>query len=158
MIRWIWLVPLMPPLDPNPLRVVLDGYQMLVRGDVMRGKYRNSYKHPEPFVPNEVTNVKFDLPDIYHTFKKGHKIMVHIQSSWFPLVDRNPQTFVNIYKAKREDFQKSTHKLYHSKKYPSRLEFKILKNWMIINWWVVRKRFLIFLFNNYHKKYLGDLT
>jgi len=117
----------MPVLRPNPMRLILDGYQMLVRGDVMRGKYRNSFEHPKPFVPNEVANVKFELPDIFHTFKKGHKIMVQIQSSWFPLVDRNPQTFVNIYQAKEEDFQKATHKVFHSKKFPSRLELKILK-------------------------------
>lgn len=118
----------MPILDPNPLRIVLSGYQMLVRGDVMRGKYRNSFLHPEPFVPDQVTNMKLDLLDIFHTFKKGHKIMIQIHSSWFPLVDRNPQKFVNIYEAKEEDFLHATHRVYHSKKFPSRLEFKILEN------------------------------
>jgi putative CocE/NonD family hydrolase len=116
----------MPELDPNPLSIVLDGYQMLVRGDVLRGRYRNSFVHPEPFVPGKVTEVKFEIPDIFHTFKKGHRIMVQIQSSWFPLVDRNPQTFVNIYKAKPEDFQRATHRVFHSKEYPSHLEIKLL--------------------------------
>lgn len=91
----------------------MGAYQMLVRGEVMRGKYRNSFEKPEAFVPNQITTVKFSLPDVAHTFKKGHRIMVQIQSSWFPLVDRNPQKFVNIYEAKESDFQKATIKIYH---------------------------------------------
>jgi uncharacterized protein len=91
----------------------MGAFQMLVRGEVMRGKFRNSFEKPEAFVPNQVTTVKFSLPDVAHTFKKGHRIMVQIQSSWFPLVDRNPQKFVNIYEAKESDFQKATIKIYH---------------------------------------------
>lgn len=92
---------------------VMSGYQMLVRGEVFRGKYRNSYAKPEAFVPGKVTTVKYELPDVAHVFKKGHKVMVQVQSSWFPLVDRNPQKFIDIYHATDADFQKSTIKVYH---------------------------------------------
>ena len=74
----------------------MGGYQMLVRGDVMRGKYRESFEKPVPFRPEEVTTVKFRLPDVAHTFLPGHRVMIQVQSSWFPLVDRNPQPFTNI--------------------------------------------------------------
>jgi uncharacterized protein len=92
----------------------MGGYEMLVRGEIMRGKYRNSFEKPEPFVPNKITNVKYALPDIAHTFKKGHRIMIQIQSSWFPLADRNPQQFLNIYNAEEKDYIKSNIKIYHS--------------------------------------------
>ena len=92
---------------------LMSGYQMLVRGEVFRGKFRNSFAKPEPFVPGKVTQVKYELPDIAHTFKKGHRIMVQVQSSWFPLVDRNPQKFIDIYHAKDSDFQKATIKVFH---------------------------------------------
>jgi putative CocE/NonD family hydrolase len=105
----------------------MAGYQMLVRGEVMRGKFRNSFERPEPFTPNKVEEVKFYLPDVAHTFKKGHHIMVQIQSSWFPLVDRNPQKFVNIYEASANDFQKADIRIYHSNQYPSSIEVKVLK-------------------------------
>lgn len=95
-------------------KYVMGGYQMLVRGEVMRGRYRNSFEKPEPFIANKITRVNFTLPDVAHTFKKGHKMMVQIQSSWFPLVDRNPQKFVDIYHAKEEDFQKATIRVYHT--------------------------------------------
>ena len=94
-------------------KYMMDGYQMLVRGEVMRGKFRNSFEKPEPFVPNKITNVKYTLPDIAHTFKKGHRLMIQVQSTWFPLVDRNPQKFTDIYHAKESDFQKATIKVYH---------------------------------------------
>jgi putative CocE/NonD family hydrolase len=106
--------------------VEMGGYQMLVRGDVMRGKFRNSYENPEPFVPDQVTKVAFSLQDVNHCFLKGHKIMVQVQCSWFPLVDRNPQVFVDIYNAKEEDFRKATQRVYHSKKYPSHLKISVL--------------------------------
>lgn len=93
---------------PENNNYLMDGYQMLVRGEVFRGKFRNSFEKPEPFVPNKATRVKYELPDVAHTFKKGHRIMVQIQSSWFPLVDRNPQKFTDIYKATEKDFQKAT--------------------------------------------------
>ena len=82
----------------------MGGYEMLVRGEVMRGRYRNSFEKPEAFVPGKITEVRYQLPDVAHTFKKGHRIMVQIQSTWFPLVDRNPQQFVNIYTCNKSDF------------------------------------------------------
>ena len=91
----------------------MEGYQMLVRGEIMRGRFRNSFAKPEPFVPGKVTDVKYTLPDIAHTFKKGHKLMIQIQSSWFPLADRNPQKFVDIYTCDDSDFQRSTIRIYH---------------------------------------------
>ena len=106
----------------------MGGYQMLVRGEVMRGKFRNSFEKPEAFSPNKVTPVKFTLPDVAHTFLKGHKLMVQIQSSWFPLVDRNPQKYVNIYTASDSDYQKATIRIYHDATRPSFLTLPVLKN------------------------------
>jgi len=111
----------------NGKDIKIGGYQMLVRAEVMRGKYRNSFETPSPFVPNQVTEVKFDLPGVMHTFKKGHKIMVQVQNSWFPLVDRNPQTFTNIYKAKEEEFIKATQRIYHDKEHSSGVIVNVLK-------------------------------
>ncbi|MES2328433.1 MAG: CocE/NonD family hydrolase [Bacteroidota bacterium] len=91
---------------------LMNNYQMLVRGDIMRGKFRNSFEKPEAFVPNKPTQVKYTMPDVAHTFKKGHRIMIQVQSSWFPLADRNPQKFVDIYKATEADFQKATIRIY----------------------------------------------
>ena len=105
----------------------MAGYQMLVRGEVMRGKFRKSFETPAPFAPNKVEEVRFYLPDIAHTFKKGHRLMVQIQSSWFPLVDRNPQKFINIYEASPADFQKADVKIYHSSQYPSNISVQVLK-------------------------------
>jgi len=93
-------------------RQALAGYQKLVRGEVMRGKFRNSLERPEPFVPGQRTPVEWALNDICHTFRKGHRLMVQVQSSWFPLMDRNPQVFTDIYSAKAEDFQKATHRVF----------------------------------------------
>ncbi|MGQ9619985.1 MAG: CocE/NonD family hydrolase, partial [Bacteroidales bacterium] len=124
------LIDVFPPDTKAPedkdIKVPLGGYQMLVRGEVFRGRYRNSFEHPEPFTPGKVTEVKYELPDVSHTFKKGHKIMIQIQNSWFPLVDRNPQKFVNIYKCSEEDFQKATHRIYHDSKYPTNLKVMVL--------------------------------
>lgn len=102
--------------------VDVSGYQMMVRGDIFRGKYRNSFEKPEPFVPGEVTRVSFTLPDISHCFRKGHRMMIQVQSSWFPLFDRNPQTFTDIYNCGEEAFQKATHRVYHSTEYPSSIK------------------------------------
>ncbi|MBI2946741.1 MAG: CocE/NonD family hydrolase [Verrucomicrobia bacterium] len=113
---------------PNPRQVRMGGYQMLVRGEVMRGRFRNSYEHPEAFEPNKATKVSFELQDVLHTFKRGHRVMVQIQSSWFPLVDRNPQKFVpNIYKAEREDFIKATQRIFRSKAQPTHLKVGVLE-------------------------------
>jgi putative CocE/NonD family hydrolase len=110
-------------VSPYPM----GGYQMLVRGEVMRGKFRKSFENPVPFTSGKVEEVKFYLPDVAHTFKKGHRIMVQIQSSWFPLVDRNPQRFVNIYEASANDFQKADIKIYHSNQHPSSISLPVLK-------------------------------
>jgi putative CocE/NonD family hydrolase len=123
------LIDVFPPdtkADDPDLKYPLGGYQMLVRGEVFRGKYRNSFEKPEPFVPGKVTEVKYELPDIAHTFKKGHRIMVQVQNSWFPLVDRNPQKFVNIYKCSDTDFQKATQIIYHDVNNPSHIKVSML--------------------------------
>jgi uncharacterized protein len=111
---------------PNPGNVQMGGFQMLVRGDVMRAKFRDSYEKPEPLVPNRPTRVSFVLQDVHHSFLKGHKIMVQVQSSWFPLVDRNPQKFVDIYKAVDGDFQKATHRIYRSSSLYSQLKVGVV--------------------------------
>ncbi len=116
-----------PDNQPNPCNVRMGDFQMLLAGEVLRGKYRNSFEKPEPFVPNEVTKVEFDLRDKCHCFLKGHRIMVQIQSTWFPVIDRNPQKFVDIYHADEEDFQKATHKIYRSTKYSSHLKLRVLE-------------------------------
>ncbi|MCJ7819718.1 MAG: CocE/NonD family hydrolase [Bacteroidales bacterium] len=105
----------------------MGGYQMLVHGEVFRGRYRNSFENPEPFVPGKIEHVKFDIGDVAHTFQKGHRIMVQVQSSWFPLVDRNPQQFVNIYEAKESDFQKATIRIYHNEENASNIILPVLK-------------------------------
>ncbi len=102
-----------------PRMYPMGGYEMLVRGEIMRGKYRNNYENPEPFEPGKVTTVKYALPDVAHTFKKGHRLMIQVQSSWFPLVDRNPQKFTNIYDCDDSDFVPSTIRIYHDSQHPS---------------------------------------
>ncbi len=108
-----------PDNDPDPENVRMGGFQQLVRGEAFRGKFRNSFSNPEPFIPGEITGIKYTMPDIFHTFRKGHRIMVQVQSSWFPLVDRNPQQFEDIYQAKPQDFKKATQRIYRSKAAPS---------------------------------------
>jgi len=116
-----------PDPVPNPKNLMMGGYQMLVRGEIMRGKYRNSFENPEPFTPNAITKVNYPLPDVAHTFKKGHRIMIQIQNSWFPLADRNPQKFMDIYQAQPSDFQKATQRIYHDSQNSSSLTLQILK-------------------------------
>jgi putative CocE/NonD family hydrolase len=105
----------------------MGGYEMLVRGEIMRGKFRNSFEKPEPFVPGEITEVKWELPDVAHTFLKRHRIMIQVQSSWFPLADRNPQQFMDIYKADDKDFQKATIRIHHSGVNQSKIILPVLK-------------------------------
>jgi putative CocE/NonD family hydrolase len=111
-----------PDPSPNPTGVRMGGYQQLVRGEPFRGKFRHGYDRPEPFVPGEVDTVKFTLPDICHTFRTGHRIMIQIQSSWFPLADRNPQTFCDIYRARPEDFRKATHRVHRNARHATGLK------------------------------------
>ena len=105
----------------------MSGYQQMVRSEAMRGKFRNGFDKPQPFEPGKITPVNFELQDVLHTFKKGHRIMVQVQSTWFPLIDRNPQKFEDIMKAKDSDFQKATHKVYTSKEHPSYLKVRVLQ-------------------------------
>jgi putative CocE/NonD family hydrolase len=118
---------LMPGYPQNGNDVPMGGYQKLVRGEVMRGRYRKSFENPEPFVPGETVQVRFELQDVAHTFKKGHRIMIQVQSSWFPLVDRNPQKFVDIYHCDEDDFQVATQRVYNNAVFPSYIEVKVLK-------------------------------
>jgi putative CocE/NonD family hydrolase len=104
-----------PRTDVPPPSVTMGGYQQLVRGEPFRGKFRHSFEKPEPFTPGKVDEINFTMQDVNHTFRRGHRIMVQIQSSWFPLTDRNPQTFVNIPDAQPADFVKATERVYHAK-------------------------------------------
>jgi putative CocE/NonD family hydrolase len=116
-----------PDNDPNPADIRMGGYQQLVRGEPFRAKFRNGLEEPEPMVPGELTRIAFDMPDICHVFRRGHRIMVQVQSSWFPLFDRNPQTWVdNIFLADEADFVAATHRLYHEPQQASYLEVKVL--------------------------------
>jgi predicted acyl esterase len=102
-------------------------FQMLLAGDILRAKFRNSMTAPEPMVPNQPTHLAFTLGDKYHTFLKGHRLMVQIQSSWFPMFDRNPQTFVDIYHAKDADYQRATHTIFRSASRPSFVTLPVLE-------------------------------
>ncbi len=113
--------------DPNPAEVEMGGYERLVRTEIMRGKFRNSYENPEPFEPNKVTEVKINLNDAFHTFKAGHKIMIQVSSSYFPFFDVNPNTFCDIYSADKNQFKKAEIKVYHSKGYASKIILTIMK-------------------------------
>jgi putative CocE/NonD family hydrolase len=105
----------------------LGGYQMHVRSEVIRGRFRNSYEKPEPFTPNEPARVRLDLQDVLHTFEKGHRLMVQVHSTWFPLVDRNPQKYVpNIFQAAEEDFTPATHRVYRARARASVLRVGVL--------------------------------
>ena len=115
-----------PNPDPNPTEAKLGGYQQLVRGDVFRGKFRNGFEKPDPLEPGKVTKIEFTMPDVCHAFRRGHRVMVQVQSSWFPLVDRNPQTFVNIPTAKPEDFKKATQRVHRTIKAASSLTVQAL--------------------------------
>jgi len=102
----------------------MSNYHLMVRSEVLRGRFRNSFEHPEPFIPNKKTEVNIKLQDVFHTFKKGHKMQIQVQSTWFPLIDLNPQTYVdNIYKADEKDFKNQTHTVFTD----SSIEFSILK-------------------------------
>lgn len=105
----------------------MGGYEMLVRAEIMRGKFRNSFEKPEPFVPGKIAEVKWELPDVAHTFLKGHRMMIQIQSSWFPLADRNPQQFMDIYQGNDSDFQKATIRVYHEPGHYSKIILPVLK-------------------------------
>jgi hypothetical protein len=115
-----------PPSDVPPPSIKMAGFQQLVRGEPLRGKFRKSFEHPEAFIPGKVEEVSFTMPDVNHTFRRGHRMMVQVQSSWFPLTDRNPQVFENVPDAKSEDFKKATEKVYRSKSQPSGIAIQVL--------------------------------
>jgi uncharacterized protein len=112
--------------DVGPPHVTMAGYEQLVRGEPFRGKFRRSFEKPEPFTPGKIEKIDFTMPDVNHTFLRGHRIMVQVQSSWFPLVDRNPQRFENIPDAKPSDFQKATERVYRSEKLDSGIRANVL--------------------------------
>ncbi|WP_227544547.1 CocE/NonD family hydrolase [Sapientia aquatica] len=112
--------------DVPPPAFNLAGFQQLVRGDPLRGKFRHSFETPEPFTPGKVETISYNMADVHHTFRRGHRIMVQIQSSWFPLIDLNPQTFVDIPHAKPEDFQKATQRVFHTSELPSGVVLQVL--------------------------------
>ncbi len=114
------------PWDEKPRRSKLGGNQQLVRGEPFRGKFRKSLEKPEPFTPGKVERVDFTMPDVLHTFRRGHRIMVQVQSSWFPLVNLNPQTFVNVHEAKESDFRPATQRVHQGADAPSRLVLPVL--------------------------------
>jgi putative CocE/NonD family hydrolase len=116
------------PQDVQPPRTVMAGYQQLLRGNPLRARFRNGFEQPEPLIPGKVEPIRFELPDVFHTFRRGHRIMIHIQSSWFPMFDRNPQTFVNkIADAKPEDFKAATQRVYRHGAQASGLEVLVLE-------------------------------
>jgi len=129
-----WVVKLIDVFPPDAEdseftgdRMHMGDYQMMVRSEVIRGRYRNSYEHPEPFVPNEPTRVRLPLQDVLHTFGAGHRIMIQIQSTWFPLVDRNPQSYVdNVYLAEERDFIKATQRVYRGGAHQTRIEVGVV--------------------------------
>ena len=115
-----------PNPNPNPGLAQMAGYQQLVRGEPFRGKYRKSLDKPVPFSPGQAETIEFAMPDVYHTFRAGHRIMVQIQSSWFPLTDRNPQKFLDIPKATASDFEKAVERVYRGGPQGSRIRVLVL--------------------------------
>jgi putative CocE/NonD family hydrolase len=116
-----------PAPTPNPQRLTLSGAQRLVRGDVFRGRFRNSFEKPEAFQPNVPTEVKYELNDVLHTFKKGHRLLVQVQSTWFPLVDLNPQSSISLPTGQEQAFEKATIRVYHEPGHASVLQLPLLK-------------------------------
>ena len=114
------------PSDVERPKTLMSGYQQLLRGNPLRARYRNGFENPEATVPGKVETIRFDMPDVLHTFRRGHRVMVHVQSSWFPMFDRNPQTFVPIKDAKPEDFRAATQKVYHWRDQPSGVVVQVL--------------------------------
>lgn len=115
-----------PDNVPNPMNIHMGGFQMMLSSDVIRSKFRKSLEKPEPVTPDQAIKIEFELPDKLHRFLKGHRIMVQIQSTWFPLVDRNPQKFVDIYRAREADFQKATQRIYRNAQFSTHLQLNVL--------------------------------
>ncbi|MBL9139585.1 MAG: CocE/NonD family hydrolase [Verrucomicrobiales bacterium] len=116
-----------PDPKPNPAGIRMGGYQQLVRGEPMRGRFRKSFEHPEPFTPGKPEPVSWVMPDVFHVFRRGHRIMIQVQSTWFPIIDRNPQTYVDsIWNARPEDFRKATHRVHRGGATASRVTLSVL--------------------------------
>jgi len=115
-----------PDPKERPAYTRMGGYQQLVRGEPMRGKFRTSFEKPEPFAPGVPARVAFSMPDVFHTFKRGHRVMVQVQSTWFPLVNLNPQKFASISTATEADFQKATQRIYRAKDKASSVTVQVL--------------------------------
>jgi putative CocE/NonD family hydrolase len=115
-----------PPRDVQMPTESMGGYQQLIRGEPMRAKFYRSWEKPQALPPNQVIELNFEMPDVNHTFRKGHRIMVQVQSSWFPLIDLNPQTFTDVPNAKPEDFKKATERVYHSAQQASGVVVQVL--------------------------------
>jgi len=124
------------PLQPGeatgdrdrPAHSKMGGYEQLVRGEPFRGKFRRSFSKPEAFTPGQVEKVEFTMPDAFHTFRRGHRVMVQVQSSWFPLVNLNPQTFVDVNQATEADFKKATQRVWRTAAQPSLVRLNVLGN------------------------------
>jgi len=116
-----------PNPNPNPRNFQMAGFERMVRAEVFRGKFRNSYEKPQPFTPGKIEKISFDLNEVDHVFKKGHRIMVQVQSTWFPIIDRNPQKFMKIPDANENDFQKSTIRIYHDASNASNIVLPVMK-------------------------------
>jgi hypothetical protein len=126
MVKLIDVFPAGARNEPRDPEFLVAGYQQLVRGEPFRGRFRRGFETPAPFTPNRPDSIRFAMPDINHTFRQGHRIMVQIQSTWFPFVDRNPQTFVeNPFAARREDYRTATMRVYRSVERPTRLEILV---------------------------------
>jgi hypothetical protein len=124
-----WVVKLIDVFpDSVPDNWSWGGYQLMVAHEIMRGRYRKSFTTPAPLQPNTPLDFTVDLHQQAYTFKRGHKLMVQVQSTWFPLYDRNPQTWVpNIFKARPTDYKAQTHRVWHTAAHPSRVEVTVLK-------------------------------
>ena len=116
-----------PDPQPNPANVRMGGYQQLVRGEPFRGRFRKGFDKPVPFQPGKPDRIEFAMPAVYHTFRRGHRVMVQVQSTWFPLTDRNPQKFVKISEARESDFQKATQRVYRTAQMPSSMILNVLR-------------------------------
>jgi predicted acyl esterase len=123
-----WVVKLIDVFpDSVPENWQLGGYELMVAHEIMRGRYRRSFSTPEPIRPNTPLQFKVDLHQQSYQFRKGHRLMVQIQSSWFPLYDRNPQTWVaNIFRARPSDFKAQTHRIWHTPRHPTRIELTVI--------------------------------
>jgi putative CocE/NonD family hydrolase len=124
-----WIVKFIDVFPEDYPDAELRGYQLMIADDVLRGKFRNSFEQPEPVGPNEIVEYVIDLNSRNHCFRKGHKIMVQIQSTWFPLIDRNPQKFIDIPQAKNSDYQKATQKVFRTDEYPSHIVIPVVNKY-----------------------------